>query len=149
MALKPLSERHIIQSTHIPHTPFRVDQRSHNRGRSKGQRVGQFIQRRQLRGREKGSQAVEGCANLLATDIQPEIEFPDIAAFVAERMGVVFEEQVLQHAAFCHEAEQVEVASEKYVETHFNMVAVFILERSNFTANKWTCFVDIDFIALV
>jgi hypothetical protein len=67
---------------------------------------------------------VQRRADLGAVQIEPEVELAHVAVVVAERVRVVFEEQVLQHAALGHEAEEVEVAAEEHVQAHLFVVVV-------------------------
>lgn len=66
---------------------------------------------------------MEGGANLLATNIKSEIQLPHVPIVVAECVGVLLEQQVLQHSAFSHEAEQVVVAAKEHVEAHLQDTA--------------------------
>ena len=56
---------------------------------------------------------MEWRANLLVPHKEAEVQFPDIPARVDKCVHMLLPQEVLQHPALCHEAEEVEVASKE------------------------------------
>ena len=56
---------------------------------------------------------MERRANLLVTHKEAEVQLPDIPARVDKCVHMLLPQEVLQHPALRHEAEQVEVASKE------------------------------------
>ncbi len=53
---------------------------------------------------------MEWCANLEAIDIKPKVQLTHVTAGVAKGVRVFLQQQVLQHPALPHEAEEVVIA---------------------------------------
>ncbi len=56
---------------------------------------------------------MEGGADLHVPQEEPEVQLAHVAASVDKSVHVLFEQQVLQHAALGHQPEQVEVAAKE------------------------------------
>ena len=59
---------------------------------------------------------MEGGSDLELVKEEAKVELPHVTVEVAESVGVVLHEEVLKHTTLGHEAEEVMVATEKYVE---------------------------------
>ena len=78
---------------------------------------------------------VERCADLDAIDVEAEVELTHVPVRVAERVRVFLKQQILDGAGLAHKAEKVEVASEKDVQPHLNVVAGAVDERRHLQAH--------------
>ena len=76
-------------------------------------RLSHLVKDGQLRCGEESLQSMEGRANLLVTDKEAEIQFPDITARVHKGVHMLLLEQVLKNPALGHQPEEVEIASKE------------------------------------
>jgi hypothetical protein len=92
VAFKPVGKGDAVQGPDVGHAALRVEERADDGRRAERERVGDLVDGRQLGRREKGFQAVEGRADLLAAHEEPEVQVADVAALVAKRVRVFFQE---------------------------------------------------------
>lgn len=104
VAPEPVGEGDAVQAAHRLHAALGVKQRAHYGRGAQGQGVGQLVHRGQLRRGEEGLEPVEGCANLGRPDVEAEVQIPHVTTRVDELVGVLLDQQVLQHPALGHQA---------------------------------------------
>lgn len=64
---------------------------------------------------------MEGGTNLCLPDHEPEVQLPYVPIIVAKGVGVLLDEQVLQHPALGHEAEEVVVTTKEHMQPQLRM----------------------------
>mmetsp|Transcript_10666 Transcript_10666/g.27711 ORF Transcript_10666/g.27711 Transcript_10666/m.27711 type:complete len:213 (+) Transcript_10666:1004-1642(+) len=125
-ALEPLGEGHVVQVAHAVHPAIKVDERLHDRARDRvaeRERVRDLVANVELRGRCERLQAVHGSADAA----HAEVELADGATAVDEDVPVILEPQaIVERTHALHDAEEVVVAAKEDVQTHLDVVAIFV-----------------------
>merc|ERR1719199_734091 len=65
-----------------------------------------------------------------------------------QNVCVILQQQILQHSALRHQPEQIEIAAEKDVQPHLNVVAVLVLEGCHLSPDPRPALVYIDLMTL-
>lgn len=71
------------------------------------------------------SLTMQGRPNLLLPNKESEVQLPNVAVIVDERVRVLLEQQVLQHAALGHQPAQQRAHADMVQQTHAGVVYTF------------------------
>jgi hypothetical protein len=81
--------------------------------------------------------------------VEAEVKQPLVPILIDECMSMVFQQQVRNDPALCHEPKQIEVTPEKNMQAHFYMVPVPILPGCHLASHEWPLIIDFHFITPV
>mmetsp|Transcript_17944 Transcript_17944/g.20681 ORF Transcript_17944/g.20681 Transcript_17944/m.20681 type:complete len:240 (-) Transcript_17944:314-1033(-) len=131
---EPLCEGNIIKLANHIHPAIKIYQGTNNRRSSQTNSIVKFVFNFQL---------FSTCKSLEATDRRTnwklKIKSSQFTSFIYKSMDVIFNTQIFfKTSCSFHYTEQIVITAKKHMQSHFNVIAIFILPRTNFPTNVWT-----------
>ena len=130
-----------VEGSDHTHRPLVVHQPTHDRTGAQGQGIAQLVDPGELRGREEGLEAIEGCPEWKA-----EIKLAKITATVHKQVGVVLGEEVVDGPDLGHQGKEVGVVVEKDMQSHLDVIAIRVLPAAHLAAHERPGLIEIDLV---
>ena len=64
-------------------------------------------------------------------------------------MRVIFWQEIINRTHLAHQRKQICVIEKEYVQSHFDVIVVFVNPAPDLASHEWTRFIQIDFVTCI